>query len=399
MEAVPQLIRMPNTIYLDNSATTPLSDAAKAAMCEAMECYGNPSSLHKMGQAAHTLLETARKRIAASLGLRSLSDTRQILFTSCGSESDNLAILGTAYAKPRRRGGRIITTDSEHAGVENAMRALERDGFEVVRIPTRGGVLDLDALDAALSPRTFLISLMSVNNETGAQYDVGRAFAMAKAKLPDVVTHTDAVQAYLKCRLSPTALKADLVTVSAHKINGPKGVGALYVSPEALKRRDFIPLLLGGGQENGFRSGTENLIGIVGFGAAAQEGFAMLAASVEHMTSLRNYARERLSALPVRLNLPAGACAPHIINLTLPDIRSETMLHALSADGIFVSNGSACSSHSKDLSSALTAFGLTPAQIECSIRISFGVQNTREDVDVLVSSLASAIDRLVRIHR
>jgi len=387
---------MTHTIYLDNSATTPLSDTAKTAMREAMECYGNPSSLHKLGQESHAMLETARKSVAASLGLRNLTDARQLLFTSCGSESDNLAILGTAYAKPRRRGGRIITTDSEHAGVENAMKALEKDGFEVVRIPTRGGVLDLDAFDAALTPRTFLVSLMSVNNETGAQYDVGRAFAMAKAMSPDIVTHTDAVQAYLKGRLSPTALKADLVTVSAHKINGPKGVGALSVSPEALKRRDFVPLLLGGGQESGFRSGTENLVGIVGFGAAAQEGFS---ASVQHMTALRDYARERLSALPVRLNLPRGACAPHIVNLTLPDIRSETMLHALSADGIFVSNGSACSSHSHDLSSALTAFGLKPDEIECSIRVSFGVQNTREDVDALVASLKTSIEKLVKIHR
>ena len=388
-----------NTIYLDNSATTPLSEAVKSAMCEAMECYGNPSSLHKLGQDAHTLLETARKRIAVSLGLRTLTDARQIIFTSCGSESDNLAILGTAYAKSRRRGGRIITTDSEHAGVENAMKALEQDGFEVIRIPTREGVLDLEALDAALTPRTFLVSLMSVNNETGAQYDVARAFALAKAKLPDVVTHTDAVQAYLKGRLSPTAIKADLVTISAHKIHGPKGVGALYVSPEALKRRDITPLLLGGGQENGFRSGTENLVGIVGFGAAAQEGFSKLADNVKHMTELRDYAREKLSALPVRLNLPKGACAPHVVNLTLPDIRSETMLHALSADGIFVSNGSACSSHSKDLSSALTAFGLTPAEIECSIRISFGSQNTREEVDALVASLGASIEKLVKIHR
>ena len=388
-----------NTIYLDNSATTPLSDTAKAAMHEAMECYGNPSSLHKLGQDAHAMLETARKQIAASLGLRNLTDTRQILFTSCGSESDNLAILGTAYAKPRRRGGRIITTDSEHAGVENAMKALEKDGFEVVRIPTRDGILDMKAFEEALTPRTFLVSMMSVNNETGALYDLSRAFSLAKAKNPDVVTHTDAVQAYLKCRLSPASLKADLVTISAHKINGPKGVGALYVSPEALKRRDVTPLLLGGGQENGFRSGTENLVGIVGFGTAAQEGFARLADNVKHMTELRDYARERLSTLPVRLNLPNGACAPHVVNLTRPAIRSETMLHALSADGIFVSNGSACSSHSKDLSSALTAFGLTPAEIECSIRISFGVQNTREEVDALVASLGAYIERLVKIHR
>lgn len=386
-------------IYLDNSATTPLSSVAKQAMCEAMEIYGNPSSLHTLGKEAHDLLEKSRKRVAASLGLRGTLSAGQLTFTSCGSESDNLAILGTAYAKPRRKGGRIITTDSEHAGVESAMRALEKDGFEVVRISTRNGVLDLDQLEAALNNRVFLLSMMTVNNETGAMYDVGTAFAMAKAKDPNIVTHTDAVQGYLKCRLSPTALHADLITVSAHKIHGPKGVGALYASPEALKRRDFVPTLLGGGQESGFRSGTENLIGIVGFGAAAEHGYANLAADLKLMTELRDDARQKLSALPVKLNIPTGKCAPHIINLTLPDIRSETMLHALSQDGIYISNGSACSSHSHSLSSALTAFGLTPAQIECSIRISLGTQNTKDDIDALVASLEPAIARLVKIHR
>ena len=386
-------------IYLDNSATTPLSTTAKEAMCEAMELYGNPSSLHTMGKEAHDLVEKARKKVAASLGLRTSLAAGQLTFTSCGSESDNLAILGTAYAKPRRKGGRVITTDSEHAGVESAMRALENDGFEVVRISTRGGELDLDQLENALNGRVFLVSMMAVNNETGAMYDVARAFTMAKAKDPNIVTHTDAVQAYLKCRLSPAAMSADLLTVSAHKIHGPKGVGALYASTEALKRRDFVPTLLGGGQENGFRSGTENVIGIVGFGAAAEEGYTKLSKTLPHLTDLRDYARERLSALPVKLNIPTGKCAPHIINLTLPDIRSETMLHALSADGIYISNGSACSSHSHTLSSALTAFGLTPAEIECSIRISLGVQNTKDDIDALITSLETAIARLVKIHR
>ena len=387
-----------NEIYLDNSATTPLSDAAKARMREVMEIYGNPSSLHASGQAAHEVLEAARKTVAATLGLRR-PEAGQITFTSCGSEADNLAILGTAYAKPRRRGGRIITTDSEHAGVENAMRVLEKDGFEVVRIATKGGVLDLEQLSAALTKNTFLVSLMAVNNETGAAYDIATAFAMAKAKDPNIVTHTDAVQGYLKMRLTPVALRADLVTLSAHKIRGPKGVGALYASPEALKRRDFVPLLLGGGQEQGFRSGTENLIGIAGFGAAAGEGFANLTADVARLSELRDYAIERLSPLPVRLNLPQGKSAPHILNLTLPDIKSETMLHALSADGIYVSNGSACSSHSHKVSSALTAFGLPASDAECSIRVSLGNQNTREDIDALVGSLSRAIERLVRIHR
>ena len=386
-------------IYLDNSATTALSETAKQAMRQAMECYGNPSSLHPLGEQSHTLVEHARRDLAATLGVRGALLPGQLIFTSCGSEADNLAIFGTAYAKSRRRGGRVITTDSEHPGVENAMKALEKDGFDVVRIPTRGGALDMDAYAKALNDKTFLVSMMTVNNETGALYDVGRAFAMAKAKSPDIVTHTDAVQGYLKCRFNPTALRADLVTVSAHKIHGPKGIGALLVSPEALKRRDLIPVLMGGGQEGGFRSGTENVLGIVGFGAAAKEGYANLTANLDRMKDLREYAISRLSELSVRLNLPTGACAPHILNLTLPDIRSETMLHELSRSGICISHGSACSSHSKEVSAALTAFGLKREEIECSVRVSFSVYNTREDVDTLVDSLRSALDRLVRVKR
>ncbi len=386
-------------IYFDNSATTALSSAAKAKMTEAMEIYGNPSSLHAAGEAAHALLEQARREVAATLGLRGRLEDGRLIFTSCGSEADNLAILGTAYAKPRRRGGRVITTDSEHPGVESAMQALERDGFEVIRIATRGGELDFESYATALNDRTFLVSMMMVNNETGAMYDIARAFSMAKARNESIVTHTDAVQGYLKCRFAPTTLCADLVTVSAHKIHGPKGVGALCVSSEALKRRDFVPTLLGGGQEFGFRSGTENLIGIVGFGTAATEGFSHLAASILHMSDLRAYAIERLSVLPVRLNLPVGKCAPHILNLTLPDVRSETMLHALSAEGICISNGSACSSHAKHPSRALTAFGLRQDEIECSIRVSFSAENTREEVDRFVEVLSASIDRLVKIHR
>jgi cysteine desulfurase len=386
-------------IYLDNSATTPLCAAAKDAMCQAMELYGNPSSLHSVGQAAHALVEKARREIARTLGIRGTHDAGQIIFTSCGSESDNIAVRGTAYAKPRRRGGRIITTDSEHPGVENAMRVLACNGFEIVRISTKGGELDMEQYEAALNDRTFLVSMMMVNNETGAMYDVGRAFAMAKAKDPDIVTHTDAVQGYLKCRFSPQAIHADLVTLSAHKIHGPKGVGALYASADAIRRKDFEGVILGGGQEKGFRSGTENVMGIAGFGAAAKEGFSDLTADLAHLTALRDYARERLAALSLQLNIPKGACAPHILNVTLPNIKSETVLHALSADGISISHGSACSSHSAHVSPSLLAFGLSVAQAECSVRISFGKQNTKEDVDALADALFRAIDRLVRVRR
>ena len=386
-------------IYLDNSATTALSDAAKVKITEAIEIFGNPSSLHPAGQAARKLVEDARREIASTLGLRGTITPGQIIFTSCGSEADNLAILGAAYAKERRCGGRIITTDSEHPGVESAMLALEKDGFEVIRIPTRSGELDWNAYENALNARTFLVSMMMVNNETGAMYDLKRAFALAKAQNPDIVTHTDAVQGYLKCRFTPEAMKADLVTVSGHKIHAPKGVGALYVSAASLKRRDIVPTLLGGGQEGGFRSGTENVLGIAAFGAAAKDGFANLNKHLPHLLQLRNYAEEKLSALPVKFHIPTGARAPHILSLSLPDIKSETMVHALSQSGICVSGGSACSTHSKKLSRALLAFGATEAETECALRISFSHYNTTEDVDALVEALAVNVERLVKIHR
>ncbi|MBQ8431595.1 MAG: cysteine desulfurase [Clostridia bacterium] len=384
---------------MDNSATTPLSPAVKDCIANALECYGNPSSLHPVGQRARAAVEEARKKIAASLGVRGPLLPGQLVFTSCGSEADNLAILGVAYAKARRKGGRVITTDSEHPGVENAMQALEKDGFEVIRISTRGGELNWEEYRGALNDRVFLVSMMMVNNETGAWYDLKRAFAMAKAKNPDVVTHTDAVQGYLKVPFTPAAIKADFVTLSGHKIYAPKGVGALYVSPEALKRRDYVPLLLGGGQEGGFRSGTENLLGIAAFGAAAEDGYTHFRERTRQTCDLRDYAEARLAALPVQINRPTGTRAPHILNLTLPDIKSETMLHALSAYGICVSQGSACATHGKKVSAALLAFGLPQTQVECSLRVSFGMENTREDVDTLVTALEQEIPKLVKIHR
>lgn len=385
-------------IYLDNSATTALSPAAKRAMTEAMELYGNPSSLHAAGNRSKELLEAARREIAATLGVRR-PEAGELIFTAGGSEGDNLAVLGTALAKPRRRGGRIITTDSEHPGLENAMRVLEKEGFDVVRIPTANGVLDLEKFTAALNEKTFLVSIMAVNNETGAQYDVARAFEIAKRFREDVVTHTDAVQGYLRMPLVPKTLRADMVTVSAHKVHGPKGVGALYVSPAALKRRDLVPVLQGGGQENGFRSGTENLVGIAGFAAAAKEGYAAMRENVAHMAKLRDLTEELLVDLPLRVNRPAGDRAPHILNLTVPNFRSETLLHALSARGIYVSNGSACSSHSAKPSETLTAFGLSPSEIASSIRVSFCETNTEDDVRALAEALREEIARLVKINR
>ena len=281
---------MMEPIYFDNSATTALSPAAKRAMIEAMDCYGNPSSLHSAGRAAATILNTARTSIATSLGLRRPSPG-ELVFTSCGSEANSLALLGTAYAKARRTANRIVTTDSEHPAVENAMQQLERDGFEVIRIATRGGVLDMEQLDRALNDRVFMVSMMMVNNETGAVYDLKHVFSLARTRSPGVITHTDAVQGYLKCRFTPATLGADLITISAHKGHGPKGVGALYINPALLKAKQIVPRLLGGGQEHGLRSGTENTIGIAAFGASVADIKQRRAENARKLEELYGYCR------------------------------------------------------------------------------------------------------------
>lgn len=389
---------MNSYIYFDNSATTPLCQEAKDAMTAAFPVFGNPSSLHPLGQEAKALLDASRAEVFRALGLRGTPAPGELIFTASGTEADNLALFGTAHAKERRRGGRILSTDSEHPAVENALCALEKEGFDVVRIPTKSGLLDLDAYEKALTDKVFLVTMMLVNNETGAIYDVKKAFALAKAKNNDIVTHTDAVQGFLKLPFSPATLHADLITVSSHKIGGPKGVGALYVSADARRRRDLSPLVYGGGQEAGFRSGTENLIGIAGFAAAAKAAKEQFGERAPACQALAEYAKEKLVALEVSLNLPPVSL-PQILNLTLPGIRSETMLHALSQSGICVSQGSACSSHDKHLSRALLSYGLTPAEVECSLRLSFSHNNTKEEIDVFAAALEQALKTLVRIKK
>lgn len=384
-------------IYFDNSATTELSSAAKTAMTGAMEVYGNPSSLHSSGLEAEKLLRSARKDILGTLtGSRGVGKSPELVFTSCGSEANNLALLGTATAKSRREATKILLTDSEHPSVENAARRLEALGFGLVRVGTKGGILDLDTVEREANG-VFLASFMLVNNETGARYDVEEAFGLIKSRSPEAICHCDAVQGYLKTSFTFGSLGADLLTVSAHKIHGPKGVGALLISPEMITKKKIIPIIFGGGQEGGLRSGTENIIGIAGFAAAAREGYAALDGTLERMSAIR----ERLiRSLPdgVRANLPKGKHAPHILSITLPRIKSETMLHFLSSKGICVSSGSACSSHSREVSRALTAFGLTPADADTTLRISISEYNTEEEAAVLCAALAEGIERLVKIR-
>ena len=382
------------TVYLDNSATTTLCDAAKAAIGEAVEHYGNPSSLHLAGQQAEKLVKQARERVLGALGVRRGQGT--VIFTSCGTEATSTALLGCAYAKARRDATRILTTDSEHPATLKALELLEADGFEVVKLPTRGGELDMNALETALDKKIFMASFMLVNNETGALYAIKEAFAKIKRRYPDAMTHCDAIQGFMRVRFTPASIGADMVSVSGHKIHAPKGIGALYVSSELIKAKKIVPILRGGGQESGMRSGTENVIGIASLGAAAEDMRLNLDGIEAHMAELYDYAIEKLERLGLQLNIPARH-VHHIINITLPDIKSETMLHHLSADGIYVSSGSACSSHSSTPSGSLIAFGLTPRMADCSLRVSLSRYNTKEDIDALCESLAKGLERLVRI--
>ncbi len=383
-------------IYLDNSATTPLSDGVKSAIIEALDCYGNPSSLHFEGDKARRALASARGEIMKALGARS----GKLIFTSCGSEASNLAIRGAAFAKKRKAATRIITTDSEHPSVANALDSLQDEGFEIVRLSTKNGSIDHNELISALEKPIFMASIMLVNNETGAVYNVSDTFSEIKRKYPDAICHCDAVQGFLKIKFTPASLGADMITVSGHKIHAPKGIGALWVSDRMIKEKRIVSVLLGGGQEDGFRSGTENTIGIIAFAKAACEGTMSFSEDVSQLQSLRSYAVAKLTEIGqgVRVNEPCVA-APHIISLTVPNIKSQTVLNHLSSKGICVSSGSACSSHSNKPSGVLLSFGLTEKEADSTIRISLSRYNTKDDIDLLSDALGEGIDNLAKIKK
>ena len=392
------------TIYFDNSATTALCPAAREAMLSAMDtAWGNPSSRHAMGTAAHAVLKKAREQVLSSLGVRGAKE-ENLIFTASGTEADNLAVLGTARAKKALAGGKIITSDAEHPAVLRAVEALEAEGFRAAYISTKHGVFDMEQFRREMTRDTFLVTVMLVNNETGAVNDIRAVSDYAKSVNPDCIIHTDAVQGYLKIPFTPGTLGADLVTVSAHKIHGPKGVGALYISPYMIKRRAVSPVIFGGGQEFSFRSGTENLPGIAGFGAAAAVGAASMESDIAKMTALR----DRLPALladdavlsAVAVNLPQSQVrAPHIISLRMPKIKSETMLNFLSGRGFAVSSGSACAAQSGRISNALLCFGLSEAEADTTLRISLCADNTEEELIALCDALRTGIKMLARMKR
>ena len=384
-------------IYLDNSATTLLAPEVREAMLEVWDNVGNPSSLHAAGLAAKKKLEGARSSLLSSAGLKSIE--WQAIFCGSGSEANNLALLGSAHTGRHLDSKRILITDSEHASVENTAAVLASRGFEIINIATKGGALDLEAIEKEAKKGVCLASFMLVNNETGAIYDIERAAEIIKKACPTALIHCDAVQGFMRIPL-PKAQNIDFFSVSAHKIHGPSGVGALFLRRELIKKRYLCPVIFGGGQEEGLRSGTENLAGAVGFAKAAEIMEPIMDANYAHLLDISVYAIEKTTEAGAKVNLPEKR-APHILSITLPRIKSQTMLNLLSAGGVCVSSGSACSSNAKNrhVSSALVAFGISEADADCTIRVSLCKDNTREDIDQFAELLASGINRLVKIKR
>lgn len=385
-------------IYFDNSATTPACPEAVAALNDTLTGrFGNPSSRHPVGRTAAEILRHAHAAILSAMEARD----GQIIFTSGGTEANNLAILGRAEAKPRFAGGKILTTAGEHASVEHTLALLESRGYEVVRIPTAGGILDLSALEAACDGRVFLATFMTVNNETGALYDIRRAASIVHTKCPNALVHTDATQAFLKVPCSPSALGADMMTVSGHKIGAVKGIGGLWISPAVVRTHGIVARTVGGGQESDFRSGTENMPGIAAFAAAAEAGRKRFAESAAKTEAIRQYLLSRIGEdaafADVRLHLPA-CHAPHILSLAVCGLPSETLLNYLGSHDICVSAGSACSSNARHAraSGALTAFGLSEAEAASTIRLSFSAANTKEEADTFLAVLGEGLRTLYR---
>lgn len=373
-------------IYLDNSATTVVCREAAEKVMEIMtQKYGNPSSLHSKGTEAYRELEYARETIAQSLG----AAPQEIYFTSGGTEGNNTAVFGTAYAR-RKRGNRIVTTAIEHSSIIESVRRLENEGFEVIRLePDSSGVVPLSAFKAAINDKTILVSVMAVNNEIGSIQPFEKIRRLIDDVKAPALYHIDAVQAYGKIPVKAKKTGADMITVSSHKVHGPKGVGGFY-----LKKGVHIQSLhCGGEQEHKVRPGTEALPLICGF-AEAVRCLPDMNEAYHYMQALNRYARQCLSALPEITINSAESCLPYILNISTGCIKSETMLHFLEQNQIYVSSGSACARGKK--SHVLTALHLDQNQTDSALRISFSRYNKKEDVEQLTAVLKQGLERLVR---
>ncbi|MBQ4170808.1 MAG: cysteine desulfurase [Ruminococcus sp.] len=369
--------------YLDNSATTMVSpEAAKKALEMMTEVFANPSSLHAFGVRAEAEVEAARKAVAAQLGC---SD-EEILFTSGGTEANNLALFGVAEAR-KRRCRKIVVSSVEHSSVIEAAKKLENDGFTVVYVaPRADGIIHPEDVAAAVGDDTSLVSVMRVNNETGAVMPVADIFEEVRDVNPDVICHTDAVQAFGKLECKVKKLGADLLTVSAHKVHAPKGCGALYIK----KGVRLVPRQYGGEQQKKRRPGTEAAQTIAAFGVACEQ--FDIRANAAYVRQLNDYAKEKLLAIEgVVLNSPADAL-PYVLNITAGRVRSETMLHHLEKREIYLSSGSACAKGKP--SHVLSAMGYDKDRADSALRVSFSKYNTKEDIDALAEGIAIGLRTL-----
>ncbi len=381
-------------VYFDNAASTKVLEPVKDIVLKVMtEDYGNPSAKHRKGMIAEQYVKEAAEIIAGTLKVA----PKDILFTSGGSESNNMALIGTAMAN-KRSGNHIISTGIEHPSVYNPLAYLEEQGFTVTYLSVDGnGAISLEELEQAIRPETILVSVMYVNNEIGAVAPVEAISKVIKKKNPSILFHVDAIQAYGKFVIRPKRQGIDLLSVSSHKIHGPKGIGFLYIDPRVKIR----PLIYGGGQQRGLRAGTENVPGVAGFGVAAKFMYTDHEKKMSAMTELKDYMIERLQEIDgVTVNSQKGnLSSPQIVSASFLGIRSEVLLHALEDKGIYVSSGSACSSNHPGVSGTLVGIGVKKELLDSTLRFSFGVFSTKDEVDTCIDTLKELLPILRRYQR
>lgn len=381
-------------VYLDNSATTRCLPSVAQLMTKIMcEDYGNPSSMHNKGVESERYIRYAKEVIAKSLKVQE----KEILFTSGGTESDNMALIGTAFAN-HRAGNHIITTRIEHPAILQTCAYLEEQGFKITYLPVdQNGVIRLSDLENAMTRQTILVSIMHTNNEIGALEPIAEAGELIKRMNPNTLFHVDAVQGYGKFRIYPKKMHIDLLSVSAHKIHGPKGVGFLYINDKVKIR----PIIFGGGQQKGMRSGTENVPGIAGMAKAVEEIYDNFDEKVEYLYTLKDrFIKGILQIDGVKINgLTGYDSAPHVVSVSVEGVRSEVMLHALEEKGIYISAGSACSSNKPSVSSTLKAIGVEKQYLDSTLRFSFSFFTTQEEIDYTICQMYDMIPMLRRYTR
>ncbi len=379
-------------IYLDNSATTrPYPEVVESYAKAAQQFFGNPSSVHKPGIQAEQLLRQARKQISSLLGVK----PRELIFTSGGTEGNNTAIKGIAYTY-RSRGKHIITTSIEHPSVTNVCEQLKKDGFDITYLPVdEHGRVKISDIKQAIRDDTILVSIMHVNNEVGTIQPIEEIGQLLQ-NYPKIFFHVDQVQGVTKVPLDYYQANVDLATISAHKFHGLKGTGVLFVR-EGIR---FDPLLSGGGQENNFRSGTENTAGIVAMAKALRLAMEASERKIKRMKEIQNYFFTELKKIPeVRVNTPLSFCAPHIINFSVPGFKTEVLITALSERGVYVSTTSACSVQRNEPSKTLLAMGLGEDLASSSVRISLSFENTLEEAQTAMQAIRECIDELNRVMK